>query len=124
MTTNQPHLGLAAALLAGAAALHAYEQFVLSAAPDAWSYAWSLLPYILCLIAVLASESAIPAIAGICVALAFDGLAHYDAFINPRGSTGGLALFFVPLWSTIVFVPAAILISQSIIRRRATRNAP
>src|SRR5688572_29401964 len=95
MTTNRAHSVIAGALLLGGAALHGYEHVILSTHPDAWSYLWSLLPYVLCLIVLVLSASAIPTIAGISVALAIDALVHYEVFVSPKGYTVALALLFV-----------------------------
>jgi chromate transport protein ChrA len=60
----------------------------------------------------------VAAIAGAIVALLFDLVTHYDAFVNPKGSTAALALIFVPLWNTLVFSPVAIFVAWLFLRRR------
>jgi hypothetical protein len=57
------------------------------------------------------------AIAGAVLALIFDMWGHYVVFINPDSSTASLVLLFIPLWSTIILVPASTFILWLIIRR-------
>jgi len=102
--------------------LHSYEQWWEGgSSSDGISLAWllwSLTPYALCLFVSAFPATRMPAVAGAVVALAFDSIAHYDVFVNPKGSTAALALVFVPLWNTIVFSPLAILIAWLVLRWR------
>ena len=83
----------------------------------------ALFPYALCVVVAMRSESVVPAIAGATFALLLDGIAHYDVFVRPNGSTAVLAFLFVPLWSTLVFVPLTMLITRAIMRRREAKRA-
>jgi len=105
-------------VVATAAALHGYEQLAKAASPKLTWFLWAMMPYALCVIVMFFSNSATPALLGSCVALGFDVLAHHDVFVDPRGSPAALALLFVPLWNTLIFAPAAMLISWAVIRRR------
>lgn len=110
-----------------AAALHAYEQVGPTSSDfSAGWLLWALTPYLVCMAASCFPATHVPAVVGALVALAFDSLAHYEVFVNPKSSTAGLALLFVPLWNSIVFAPIGMLISWLIIRRRTTTetNAP
>ncbi len=118
MTTYRSQVAVAGLLLLAGAVLHGYENLVLSTYPDAWFYLWSLLPYVVCLIVLVLAKNPIPTIAAASVALAIDGLAHYEVFINPKGSTAALVLLFAPLWNTIIFVPATMLVTRLVVRRR------
>jgi hypothetical protein len=117
---------VAMALFATAIALHAYESFYLADSPAPGFFAWSLLPYLVCLAFYRPSKSLAPVIVGASVALAVDALVHYDVFIHPTRSTAALALLFVPLWSAFVFVPVSAFIAWLVVRRpnAARENAP
>jgi len=104
-------------LTLAAVLLHVYEQFAKSAAPSIGWLLWAMLPYALCLAVLARSRSGLPATLGALVALAWDLNAYYDVFVHPTSSTAALAMIFVPLWSTIVFVPAAMLITWLPMRR-------
>jgi hypothetical protein len=115
----RPSISVVAVAALGAA-LHAYESFWLaSGGPAVGFFLWAVVPYAMCLVVAMASKSAIPALAGAVVALAFDLLAHYEVFVHPTSSTAALALLFAPLWNTLVFSPIAILLTWLILRRRA-----
>jgi hypothetical protein len=107
-----PHFGVIVVVLL-ATALHAYECFGESSGGFGFLF-WSLVPYALCLIVAALSASSIPALAGAIVALLFDLGAHNDVFVHPTSSTAGLALLFVPLWNTLVFVPLAMFAAWSL----------
>ena len=112
------------ALLCGAGAwLQWHEHFELSGLASAWSFLSAIAPYALCIVIALRSESVVPAIAGATLALALDGIAHYDVFVRPNGSTAMLAFLYVPMMSTLVFVPLTILITRAVMRRRERREA-
>jgi hypothetical protein len=122
LTANRSHRVIAGGLLVAGGAFHAYEQLFLSTDADAWFYLWSVLPYLVCLIVLIFSANAIPAIAAALLALGIDAFAHHEVFINPTSSTAALALVFAPLWSTIIVVPLTILIARFVISRRVARE--
>ncbi len=110
-----------------AAGLHAYENlYKSSGGPSIGFLLWSMLPYGLCLILSAFRATKVPVIAGAALALAFDLMGYYSVFVNPQSSTGALALFFIPLWSTIIVVPLATFIAWLIMQRYSKRqgNAP
>jgi hypothetical protein len=109
-------------VVALAVALHAYEQLAKSSDPSFGWFLWAMIPYAVCMLVVLVSKSAIPGALGVSIALVFDLIAHYEVFVSPMGSTAALALVFVPLWSALIFAPAAMLIAWLAIRRRARRD--
>jgi hypothetical protein len=112
------------ALVCGAGGwLQWHEHFRLSGLPSAWAFLGALFPYVLCVVVAMRSESVVPAIAGATFALLLDGIAHYDVFVRPNGSTAVLAFLFVPLWSTVVFVPLTMVITRAIMRRREAKRA-
>jgi hypothetical protein len=114
----------AASLVFGGVTLHTVEQFVLGEAIHPLFYALSLLPYVLCVGVLGFSGNAIPVIAGVLVALLIDGIVHYEVFTNPQASTASVALFFAPLWSALLFVPIAILVTKMILRRCSCNSSP
>lgn len=119
MRANPAHV-VALSVIAIAAALHAYEQLAKSSAPSVDWFLWSMLPYALCLIVLVRSRSGIPAALGAGVGLALDLYAHYAVFVHPTSSTAALALIFVPLWSALIFAPAAMLVAWLFVRRRVS----
>ena len=117
------HLLILALLCAAGAWLQWHEHFELSGLSSAWSFAGAIVPYMLCIIVALRSQSVVPAIAGATLALALDSIAHYDVFVQPNGSTAVLAFLFVPMMTTLVLVPLTILITRAWLRRRERREA-
>ena len=102
-----------------AAALHLYEG--LSRSSSSFSYGWftwALLPYFLVLVLASFKGTRFPALAGGVVALLVDLWTFREVFIQPKSSTASLALIWMPLWSTILFVPIATLIAWAVSRRR------
>ena len=98
--------------------LHAYENLAKAAEPSLAWFLWAMLPYVVCLLIWIRSSVGSPAFAGVIAALAFDLVAHYDVFIHPTTSTAALAMIFVPLWSTLLFCPVAMLVVWLAVRRR------
>jgi phosphate/sulfate permease len=116
------HLLILALLCAAGTWLQWHEHFELSALGSRWSFATAIAPYALCIVVAFRSQSIVPAIAGATVALALDGIAHYDVFVRPNGSTAMLSFLFVPMMSTIVFVPLAMLITRALLTRHERRE--
>ena len=98
--------------------LHAYENFAKAAEPSLAWFLWAMLPYGVCLVVWVRSSVGAPSLAGVIAALAFDLVAHYDVFVHPTRSTAALAMIFVPLWSTLLFCPVAMLAVWLAVRRR------
>jgi len=86
--------------------------------------AWSLVPYLACLVALLAFKGGGPGMAGALSALAVDALTYHSVFVTPKGSRAALELFFAPLWSTFIVVPAAVFGTAAAIRWRSAKAAP
>jgi hypothetical protein len=107
------------AIVAMGAALHAYEQLAKSPDPSVGWFLWAMMPYAICVLVILLGKSGIPGAVGVSIAFALDVMTHNDVFLNPKGSTAALGLIFVPLWSSVVFAPVAMLIAWLVIRRRA-----
>jgi hypothetical protein len=111
----------ALAIFAAAFMLHAYQQLLLIPSPNIAWFLWSMLPYGICGLILLRTKSGIPGAAGAVIAFAWDLAAHYDVFIHPRSSTAGLAMLFVPLWSSVIYVPVAAWISWLALRLRSDK---
>jgi hypothetical protein len=113
-----PHVAVVAVTIA-ALALHVYESRYSSAGLSIGFLLWATLPYVLSV--GMSSVSAIgrAATAGAVVALLFDISMYYSVSVNPKGSTAALGLLFMPLWNTLVFVPAATALAHVILRRRS-----
>lgn len=103
------------------AVLQWHEQFQLTSG-TVWGFLASLFPYALCIVIAAWSVSVIPAIAGATFALVLDAIAHYDVFVRPTGLSSMLSFLFVPLFSTLVFVPLVVLITRAIMRRHDARR--
>ncbi len=123
MITRGLHFLLLAAICAGGVWLQWHEHFELSSYRNPWAFLGTLFPYALCAIVALRSESVVPAIAGALFALGVDSIAHYDVFVRPTGMSALLAFLFVPLFSTLVFVPITILLTRAFLRRRDAKRA-
>ena len=117
------HFVLLAAICAGGAWIQWQEHFELSGIVSRWGFVLALFPYVLCIVVALRSESVIPAVAGATFALLVDSIAHYDIFVRRTGFSALLAFLFVPLLSTLVFVPITMLITRAILRRRQAKRA-
>jgi|SRR5690348_6807055 len=104
------------AVVALGIALNAYEQVQASGAFSVGWFLWALVPYVACLVASAFPNMRVPSIAGATAVLLID-LWMYYTVANSTSSTAGLVFLFVPLWSTLVFAPLAILITWFIGRR-------
>jgi hypothetical protein len=103
------------------AALHLYEHVGLS--DNGFSlgfFLWSLLPYGLCVAGLALSWRPLSVAFAASVALAFDLLADYSVFIHPTSSTAPLVLLFMPLYSTVLWIPLAMLLAH--LARRLTES--
>jgi hypothetical protein len=109
--TDRSYRRYAVVLLVAASALHAYEGFVLSRPPSLGWFAWLMLPYGWCVLALLLGTRGRAATVGAAVALAWDITTHFSVFVGNHGSTAALALIFDPLWSGLLFVPASMLLT-------------
>jgi len=112
------------ALVVAGVLLHLYENLVKSSGGFSSGFLlWSSMPYLLtlCLSSFKSTKDA--AIAGGALALSFDAFAYHDVFVDPRNSTVGLALIFVPLWNILIVVPAGTFLTWIVLRKRAARSA-
>lgn len=123
MLTRAFHFLLLIAICAGGAWLQWHEHFELHTPTSVWAFIGALFPYALCIVVAMRSESVVPAMAGALFALMLDGIAHYDVFVRPSGITVLLSFLFVPLFSTLVFVPLVILITRALLRRHEAKVA-
>lgn len=116
-TRNQRWAFVAVLLLA--TALHGHENWPREGALWVWGwFLWSLLPYAVFSLVVRARGNALLGVAAVSTALAVDVWTHYTVFVAPSGSTAALALIFMPLWSTLVFGPLAMLVVWLISKRQ------
>ena len=109
-------------LMAFAVALHAYEQLAKSTDPSPIWFLWSMFPYSVCLLVLLSSKSAIPALFGTGAALAMDVHAYYAVFIVPKSSTAALTLIIVPLISAFIVAPIVMFVVWLVVRIVARRT--
>ena len=108
-----------AGIVVAAAGLHAYENMYKSAGdPSLGFFLWPMVPYAACLALSAFPGTRVAVIAGGALALAFDFWGYYSVFVNPESSTAALNLLFIPLWNTIIVVPAATFITWAVIQSR------
>jgi glucan phosphoethanolaminetransferase (alkaline phosphatase superfamily) len=108
-------------IVALAASLHMY-QFVAvfeGMAPLAVLafWAWSLVPYIACLLVAWVSVSSVPACVGAFLALCFD-IAMHITVVTSTSSTRGLGFMFMPLWNLVLIAPLAMFLTWLAVRKR------
>ncbi|MFO1396507.1 MAG: hypothetical protein U1F48_05530 [Burkholderiales bacterium] len=106
-----PHWGVLAVAAAGFL-LHMYE-----GAPGIGYLLWGMLPYALSAVISSFRTTRQAALGGALVTLIFDGGMHYEVFTSSR-STAVLALLWIPVWSTLIFVPAGTAVTLRLLRRR------
>ena len=82
--------------------------------------AWSLLPYVVCLVTARVTMHIGPALAAAIVILSIDTATYFSALSSSDGQTG-LAFVFMPLWNLIIFVPATILIGEITVHANSAR---
>lgn len=116
MTRVRPPVALVAPVVAGVA-LHAWHAIGALTPFALGVFAWSLVPYALCVMAGTVPALRRAAVVAAIVVLAIDAWVHYTVFVAPTSSTAALALLFAPLWSTLVFAPAALLATWALARR-------
>ena len=112
---SRPSIATLILILLGVA-LHTYEQTQSLASFSVGWLLWALVPYFLCLAASVMRITRTASIAGAAVVLLFDIWVHYEVFGSSTSSTAALALIFAPLWSTLVFAPAAMFITWLVVR--------
>ena len=101
--------------------LHLYEHAALS--DNGFSpafFLWAAMPYGLCLTALALRRQPLSIGFAATVALAADVVAHYSVFFHPTSSTAPLILLFMPLYNTLLWMPAALLLAH-LVRRRLAR---
>ncbi len=115
---------LAAAPSLLAIALHFVTFFRAEGGPSAFTCGlliWSWLPYAICLIAIFAFRSGLPAFIAGTLALAIDLTIFDSVFLRPQHSTAALGLLYAPLAN--LFVVAVVLLAGWGSARRLRRNS-
>lgn len=79
------------------------------------SYSTSLMymawvPYVVCGVVIAFSKNSIVPLGGAVAALVMDTVIFLSVFVWPQGSTGSIALIFMPYWNLLFFVPVGMLI--------------
>jgi hypothetical protein len=102
--------------------LHGYEHALES--DNGFSlgfFLWSVMPYGICVAGLAMSWNPLSVGFAASVALGFDLLAHYSVFVHPTSSTAPLVLLFMPVYDTVLWIPAALLLAH--LARRWLANA-
>jgi hypothetical protein len=114
-------------VVAAATALHIYQFAFAVESFDFGAFlflAWSLTPYIACVLVAWVSLSSIPACVGASLALCFDVAMHVTVFTS-HSSTRGLGLLFMPFWNLVLITPLAMLLTWFAVRgRNSAGDAP
>jgi hypothetical protein len=118
-----PHPAVYAVVLV-AIVLHLYENLAKASGFSYGWFVWALTPYVLVVALSSVPSTRTAAVAGGIVAVVVDAWTHYEVFIAPKGSTAALALVWIPLWNTLLFVPIATWITFLVLRQRPSPNAP
>jgi hypothetical protein len=102
--------------------LHLYEHAALS--DNGFSpgfFLWSVLPYGVCIAGLTMAWNPLSLAFAATVALVFDLFAHYSVFVHPTSSTAPLVLLFMPIYDTVLWIPAAMLLAHLARRLLANR---
>ena len=110
-------------VILAAVALHLYENAMRTSGSGFTSgwFAWQMVPYVLILILSRFKALVIPVMPASFIVLAMDLITHYEVFISPSSSTAAIMLIWIPLWNTVVIVPAATFITW-LVRRLVYRE--
>jgi hypothetical protein len=123
MTKREGQIATAVVIAAAALVLHGYVHFVRIEGFPIWAFFWSLVPYFLCFIVFLRSDSGIPSIAGGIVVLILDSLTLDEVFVHATSSASALLILVVPLWSTLFVVPVTILVTRLVMNTEVQQHA-
>ena len=72
------------------------------------------MPYIICLILILAKNNSVMPLAGSILPLLIDTFTYYSVFIKPSSSTASIALLWMPIWNMLLVLPLGLLIGYGI----------
>lgn len=122
MASQSTQTRLLIALVAAGVGLHGYTAvFEAADGVDAfvvWLFAWSCLPYLLCLWVGRRGRSPLPGIFGSGAALVVDSVFFYSVFVAPQSSTAAVGLLFAPLVNLILALPLGMLVGVFLSRVR------
>jgi hypothetical protein len=120
---NRRALAIALLPILAGIGLHGYEHALES--DNGFSlgfFLWSVMPYGICVAGLTMSWNPLSVAFAAAVALASDLLAHYSVFVHPTSSTAPLVLLFMPIYDTVLWIPAALLLAH-LARRWLTNGA-
>jgi hypothetical protein len=110
---NRRALAIALLPILAGISLHRYEHVALS--DNGFSlgfFLWSISPYGLCGAGLAMAWNPLSVGFAAAFALTFDLVAHYSVFVHPTSSTAPLILLFTPLYDTLLWIPAAMLLAH------------
>jgi hypothetical protein len=87
---------------------HVFTAFIFTEGISSFSLgltAWSVIPYIICLIILRSFGSPVKALVAGLFIFIMDILIHVEVFISPSGSTAAVGLVFMPLWNSVLVIP-------------------
>ena len=123
MASQSAQARLLIALVAAGVGLHGYTAvFEAADGVDAFVvglFAWSCLPYLLCLWVGRRGKSPLPGVLGSGAVLVVDSVFFYSVFVSPQSSTAAIGLLFAPLVNLIAAVPLGMLVGFLLSRVRS-----
>jgi len=67
--------------------------------------AWSIVPYIICLIILRSVGTPIKALGASLLILIMDAWIYAEVFISPSSSNAAIGLIFMPFWDMVLVIP-------------------
>jgi len=96
---------IALALMLFGLVLHTFTWTAMASSFSVSYWLLSLSPYIASVVLYFASRKPHAAAGALVLSAILDVGAFYYVFVDPQSSMAGLALFFVPIWNLLLFVP-------------------
>jgi hypothetical protein len=84
----------------------------------------SWLPYLVCLMLVVAIRNPLIPLCGAMLPLILDLMMYDSVFIHPTSSTAAIGLLFMPLWNLVLFMPVGLLAGFLIARFKKQKQCP
>ena len=92
---------------------HVFTAFISSEGISSFSLgvlAWSLVPYIICLIILKSVGTPMKVLVASLLVLIVDAWVHVEVFITPAGSTAAVGLAVMPFWNIVIVIPIGCLL--------------
>ena len=83
---------------------------------------WSWLPYIVCLLVLVAAKNPIIPFAGTVAVLLLDSVFFFLVLVEGRGSFTPLSSSILPVWNLVLVMPAGMLVGWGFVRGTRSKN--